>query len=146
MAALHPTPRSSRRPLIWIVAVLLLAVTGLLAPGLLEANTKDSDGSRMQARKITFPSTHQDSLDPPDDRADWRYFKLTEQTSLTIKATLADSEAGAKLRLMDAGGDELAGASARNGEAALSKQVDAGVYYISIEAASKTDYSLSLRE
>lgn len=145
MAALYPTPRSSSCPSVWIVAALILSLAGLLAPSVLEANTRDSDGSRMQARKIAFPSSHQDSLDPPDDRADWRYFKLTEEASVTMKATFAESPAGAKLRLMDASGDELAATSAQGGKAELSKRVDAGVYYLSVEASSKTDYSLSLR-
>ncbi len=145
MAALPQTPRSSSWPSAWIWAALSFALAGLLAPSVLEANSRDSDGSRMQARKIAFPSSHTDSLDPPDDRADWRYFKLTEQTDVKVTATFAGAAAGATLRLMDAGGDELAGASAQGGEAALSKQVDAGVYYISVEASSETDYSLSLR-
>ncbi|MFW5966821.1 MAG: hypothetical protein ACOCV2_04845 [Persicimonas sp.] len=126
-----------------ILALLAAFFVGApLAP--LEAKSRDSDESRMQAREVEFPSEHSDDLDPPDDEVDWRYFKLDEQSNVEIELSFESDDVGGELKLVGATGDELDSVDVTDGEATLSESLDPGVYYVSVEADAKTPYKLSI--
>lgn len=127
------------------ILLTLLAAVFVSAPfAPLEAKSRDSDESRMQAREVEFPSEHSDDLDPPDDEVDWRYFKLDEQSEASLELSFESDEVDGTLTLVGATGDELASRDVSDGKATLSESLDPGVYYLSVEADSKTSYSLSI--
>lgn len=129
--------------------LLIWAVCGGLVFGLAvdtgQAQSRDADASRMQARQIDFPSNHKDRLDPPVDRVDWRYFKLNKETRVSVRVDFGSADAGGVVTLTGATGGDLGRASASDGSAALAKQLDPGIYYLSVAASSATTYKLSVR-
>jgi hypothetical protein len=144
MRALDVATALRRRSTLLIWAVCCALVFALAIDGG-QAQSRDADASRMQARQVDFPSSHSDRLDPPADRLDWRYFKLSEETRVSIRVEFGSDDAGGEVALTGATGGNLGRASASDGTAALSKQLDPGIYYLSVGASSKTTYKLSLR-
>jgi hypothetical protein len=139
------TANSTRATVVWAAVIGCLAVL-LSGPVEVGAKSRDSDASRMQARKVVFPSTHSDSLDPPTDRVDWRYFKLSEASRVSMRATFGTADSGAEIGLTGATGQEIASARADQNSATISQKLDPGVYYVRIQAQTKTTYKLAVRE
>lgn len=129
------------------LAALMLTVGAavlLCAPQIL-AGGRDSDASRMQARKIDVGASESDSLNPPKDRVDWRYFKLGERRSVEVSVSGADESASMTVELTTATGTEIDSTSATRGNATLEKTLDPGIYYFSVSAKRSTTYSVQVR-
>ena len=120
-------------------SVLLMAAPQLLAGG------RDSDASRMQAKKVEVGSSESDSLSPPNDQVDWRYFKLDERSSVDISVSGASEKAGVELKLTTATGSVIDQATATRGAATVEATLDPGIYYFSVSAKGSTKYSVDIR-
>lgn len=128
-----------------ICANSVLALScGLLfiLPVALDARSRDADASRMQARKVAFPSSHSDSLAPPEDRVDWTYFKLSQSSRVSISVEFDTPNVGGRLILAGATGRERASAADEN--ARLNESLEPGVYYVSVSSSKPTSYKLSI--
>lgn len=134
---------SIQRSIAWSIATLLLV--GLSAPAAPSAKSRDADGSRMQARKIAYPSVHTDELSPPTDRVDWRYFKLGEAADVSVSVAFDVAEASGSVRLTSATGRELALADAASGAASVDQKLEPGVYYVSVQTSAASAYTLTVR-
>lgn len=131
-----------RRALAILVGAVMLTsatVTGA------SANARDSDGSRLQARPINVGGSARDRLDPPRDSVDWRYFKLSGATSVTITLVAKPASNTASLRVTNAVGKSVGGATTRDGKASMSRRFDPGVYYVSVSSSKPTTYTLSVK-
>ncbi|QDG49902.1 T9SS type A sorting domain-containing protein [Persicimonas caeni] len=128
-----------------LALVALIGTLGML-PADLDAKSRDSDASRMQARKIGFPSNQSDSLKPPADRVDWSYFKLTEKARVSLTVEFSKAEVGGRVVLTSATGRELAASSQSGSKASLSASLAPGIYYVSVSASKAASYTLSVRE
>jgi hypothetical protein len=130
-----------------VVCAAIVGCSALLfvAPADLGAKSRDSDSSRMQARKIDFPSKHSDSLQPPDDLVDWRYFQLGAPTEVSLRAKFDADDSDATIGLTGATGQEIASAQAKDNSATIVQDLDPGVYYIRVQAQAKTTYKLAVR-
>lgn len=106
---------------------------------------RDSDGTRMQARRVEVGSTFKDSLSPPEDRADWRMIRLEEGRTIAIELAVTTKGAQARLTLTGATGDRIETEVARVKPASISKVLEAGIYYIAVESSEALDYELSIR-
>lgn len=115
-----------------------------LLPADLDAKNRDSDASRMQARKIAFPSSLSDSLAPPADRVDWAYFKLSNAARVSIGVEFAKASIGGRLSLASATGRELASSTEADGKARVRKSLAPGIYYVSVESSKAASYKLSV--
>ncbi|MGM0556184.1 MAG: hypothetical protein ACQEVA_07380 [Myxococcota bacterium] len=128
-------------------------VAGIIAVGavltmsspLLLAGGRDSDASRMQARQIEVGSSENDSLSPPDDQIDWRYFKLDERKSVEVSISGAADKAGLEVSLTTATGSKIDSKSASRGSATVEATLDPGIYYFSVSAKGSTKYTASVR-
>ena len=142
----HPSKLADSLPGVPLASLLALCLVlaGVGDPASLGAKSRDSDGSRMQARKIEFPSTHKDALSPPDDAVDWRYFKLGAPRRADLSVTFGGAGAGGRLALTTATGRELAVADQASKKATVSEKLEPGVYYVSVQTKKATGYKLSL--
>lgn len=141
---LQQTIRRTRRAILTVgLLVCMVVIGGFASP--LQARSRDSDASRMQARKIDFPAEHTDKLSPPDDRIDWTYFKLAEARTVTVQVDFDNPAASGKLSLTAATGVEIASSALDAGKARLSRKLDPGVYYVSVQASAASAYTLSVR-
>lgn len=121
------------------IALCMMSVPQLLAGG------RDSDASRMQARKIDVGTSESDSLSPPDDQIDWRYFKLDERKSVTVTVSGAAENATMKLELTTATGSKLDEVGTSRGTATLKVTLDPGIYYFSVSAKRSTSYDVTVK-
>jgi hypothetical protein len=145
MRAFEPTACSMHRAL--PCAVLIGCLSLLLgAPVELDAKSRDSDASRMQARKIDAPSSHTDSLNPPDDRVDWRYFKLSEAARVSLSVKFDSDVRGGELGLAGATGPEMATVRVEQRSATIDQRLDPGVYYVRVQAETKAGYRIAVRQ
>jgi hypothetical protein len=120
-------------------AVLILSSPQLLAGG------RDSDASRMQAKKVELGSTENDSLSPPNDQVDWRYFKLDARKSVEVSISGASDNANVEIALTTATGSKIDAATASRGSATVKTTLDPGIYYFSVSAKRSTKYTASVR-
>ena len=128
----------------WAIAVVAgLAIALIALPAW--SQSRDSDGTRMQARHVDVGSTHSDSLSPPEDRADWRMIRLGESTDLELKLTVRNSDKQATLTLTGASGDRIEQQSAGKSSASITRTLDAGIYYIAVESSETLRYELSIK-
>lgn len=129
----------------WAVAATCMVGVCVGAGAWAQAEARDADGSRMQARSIRVGSSQRDSLMPPRDRIDWRSFKVSEASEVTVRVSHKPASARLKVVLTDSRGEELDGASARGGSAALSQKLSPGIYYVAVSARARTKYELSVK-
>lgn len=128
----------------WIVSVLAgFFVVLLVFPAW--SQERDADGTRMQARRVEVGSTFQDSLSPPQDRADWRMIRLVEGRTIVIRLEVKTKGAKAQLTLTGATGDRIERKGAGEQGASISKMLEAGIYYIAVESSEALSYELSIR-
>jgi hypothetical protein len=128
----------------WVVVAGICA-TLVVASSPLFAQSRDPDGTRMQARAVEVGNSFSDSLTPPHDRADWRMVRLGEAHALDLRLTVRTSGASAELALTDSRGDRVASATAGEDEARITRRVDAGIYYIAVESNDTLRYDLSIQ-
>jgi hypothetical protein len=129
---------------VWTLgAALLVASTLLLAASEADGRGRDSDGSRMQARKVSLGSKHSDSLSPPDDRVDWRYFKLDEARSVTVSLRASPEDVPVGLVVTSATGSKLGSETSSNGKAAVSRSLQPGLYYVGVSSKKAAKYRIS---
>jgi hypothetical protein len=121
------------------IALLMLASPQLLASG------RDSDGSRMQAKRVDVGASESDSLSPPNDQADWRYFKLDARKSVDISVSGVAEKANVELVLTTATGSNIEATTASRGSASLKATLDPGIYYFSVSAKGSTKYTVEVR-
>ncbi|MBA2663684.1 MAG: T9SS type A sorting domain-containing protein [Bradymonadaceae bacterium] len=109
------------------------------------AEARDPDGTRMQARKVALGATHATTLAPPTDAADWRYIQLKEGVELTIEVSSEPKTQVVKVTLTTATGDELTAASSQGGRLKITRNLDPGIYYISIQSGDAVSYRMTIR-
>lgn len=126
-----------------IAATLLCAL--IVPVGSSEALGRDSDGSRMQARPLVFGSSASDRLSPPRDAVDWRYIRLKEGSDVTLSLEAKPANVNVRVSLTDAMGKSITRGSTSGGKFTTRRQLDPGLYYISVAAGSAVSYSLSVR-
>ncbi len=124
-----------------MVTCSVLAVT---LPGGVQAHGRDANGSRMLARSIAFPSSHDDHLAPPGDAVDWRFFQLSRAANVAIDVSFSARDADGAVHLTGATGRDIASASARGAKVSVTRRLAPGVYYVSVAARTHTGYTLSL--
>ena len=128
----------------WSIAIatgLMVALIALPA----WSQSRDADGTRMQARHVEVGTTHSESLSPPEDRADWRMIRIGESTDLALSLTLRGSDVEATLTLTSATGDRLEQKTAGKDGASITRTLDAGIYYIAVESSDALRYTLSIK-
>lgn len=132
------------KPTGWVLAILAgIFVLFLASP--VWSQERDSDGTRMQARRVVVGSTFQDSLSPPQDRADWRMIRLEEGQVVAIRLEVKTKGAQARLTLTGATGDRIEAGDASAQAASISRKLEAGIYYISVESGQALRYELAIR-
>ena len=137
----HPLgkPMATRRKNNLVMRAATLGVALFVAGSVMggtthvEANARDADGSRMQARAIKLGTTQRDTLRPPSDRVDWRSVKLSKATRLSVTVSHKGDNA-VQLRLTDSRGQAKGSATSRKGRGAVSASLEPGIYYISVSA------------
>lgn len=131
----------ARPPLLALVTIAVCL--WLVGDG--QAQERDPDGTRMQARRVAVGTTHKDTLAPPSDAADWRYVRLASTADLTIEVSHEPASQRVQVTLTTATGDELTSASSQGGRLKLTRNLDPGIYYISIQASGAVSYRMSIR-
>lgn len=127
----------------WAIALsTVMAMLVVAFPA--SSQERDSDGTRMQARHVQLESSHQDALNPPDEKADWRLIRLEEETPLTLKLDVKSEGRSARLTLTGATGTELKQKTTEEGSVTIGKTLQAGIYYIAVEAEQPLRYELSI--
>ena len=119
-----------------------LALVAWLTPDRAEA--RDSDGSRLGAQAHKLGSTHEDTLAPPSDVADWRYIKVEKSQTITISVSVEPTERSVELVLTRATGDELDTKNSEKGEGTLERELEPGLYYLKVGASAAISYSLTI--
>ena len=119
-----------------------LALVLVAGPGWAEG--RDSDGSRMQARKVKVGASESDSLSPPSDKADWRYFKLDSTKSVTISVNASVDKATISVSMTSATGKSIVSSRATGSPVTVQKELDPGIYYFSVESNHATDYTVQI--
>lgn len=127
------------------VAGIVVASVLLMAAPQLWAGGRDSDASRMQAKKVAVGSSESDSLSPPNDQVDWRYFKLDERKTVKVSVSGASEKADVELALTTATGSTIEKATATRGSATVEATLDPGIYYFSVSAKGSTTYTADVR-
>lgn len=123
---------------LFVGALVILPALTVMAQG------RDADGTRMQARQVELGSTHNDSLSPPQDRADWRMIRINESHQLRLTAAVTGGEL--TLTLTNSSGDIIESSSARDGQSAeITRRLEPGIYYISAESREALRYRLEIR-
>lgn len=107
--------------------------------------SRDSDGTRMQARKIDFGVTHDGRISPPNDIVDWRYVQVQEPVRFSMLVTSKPESVALTMRFTSATGEELASARSTNGRLAFSQALQPGIYYFSLSADEPLGYQVSIR-
>jgi hypothetical protein len=126
-------------------ACALLAASALLiaAPSSADGMARDADGSRMQARVQALRTTQQDSLQPPIDRVDWRTFKLANDAAVSVIVRSSPAQIPVQVQLTDGRGNVLVSGGKAGGDT-LRRQLSAGLYYVSVSASARVDYSITI--
>lgn len=122
-------------------AICVVMVT-LLVAGQLWAKGRDSDASRMQAREIAVGASDNDSLAPPSDATDWRYFKLDSKRKVTVSVNPTSDKATVSVAMTTATGESLASSQSTGRPVTVSEELDPGIYYFSVESNRATDYTV----
>jgi len=125
-----------------VAAVLLL---GLLGGSSAFASGRDSDGSRMQARPHEPGERAQDQLSPPSDNVDWRYFRLSEASDVTIEVDANPGSAAVKVTITDAMGKSITSVVTSDGKVTTRRRLDPGLYYVAVSCTTSVAYTLSIR-
>ena len=139
----HRATRLWRAPVIVGAALALAGAAWLVVtPRTGFAEARDADGSRMQARSMMLGSSQSDSLAPPRDGVDWRSFKVSGAKAIKISLSHTPASASLSLSLTDARGTSVASASSSAGKVTLAKTLQPGIYYLSVSARARADYTL----
>ena len=128
-----------------ILTVVLAGAVGFgtwFAPS--EVQARDSDGSRLGASEQKLGTTRDDTLNPPDDRADWRYIQIKEAKTVRFSLDVKPTDKSADLTVTRATGDELETSSTEEGSAEIERKLDPGIYYVEVTSSSKVSYSLRI--
>lgn len=125
----------------------LLLLLGLSLPAIdVAAFGRDTDGSRMQARPISAGSSDDDRLSPPNDSIDWRYFRLSDASDITVTVTGAPKGVSLDIVLTDAMGKTITrGSTGKSGTFRTQRRFDPGLYYVSVSASSTVSYKITVR-
>lgn len=123
--------------------VASMVLVGLGWPS--SASARDADANRMQAQRLELDEPVADSLDPPEDAADWRYFKLVEARVVTVQVTGASADASLRVTLTSATGDSLKESEVPGSGAPIEASLDPGIYYVKVTAQAPTAYQVTLR-
>jgi hypothetical protein len=110
----------------------------------LGAHARDADGSRMQASEVALGKSVSDSLSPPRDSVDWRYFRLKSGSDVSIEVS-GSRDVRVKIQLTTATGKMVAETTTAEGKGRLSQKLDPGLYYVSVSAPAATEYKLTIR-
>ncbi len=123
------------------LAVLMIATTLPVS-----SQERDSDGTRMQARYVQLGTTHAGTLNPPDEKADWRMLRLVEETQLVVELDVTTEDRSAVLTLTGATGTELDSQRAAGQPGIITKTLQAGIYYVAVESTKDLRYEISIDE
>ena len=121
------------------------ALCGLLIASPALAESRDADGSRLQARSIALGSTQRDTLSPPRDNTDWLSFKVPAGANVTISLNHKPETASVQLSLTDARGQSVASSTSQRGAASLRQRLEPGIYYLSISSNTNVSYSVTVQ-
>lgn len=124
-------------------ALLASSVLLLAAPSRADGMARDADGSRMQARVQALRTTQQDNLQPPIDRVDWRTFKLVNDATVSVSVRSSPAQLPVQVQLTDGRGNVLVSGGKAGGDT-LRRQLSAGLYYVSVSASARVDYSITI--
>ena len=106
---------------------------------------RDADGERLGADLHEVDSTQSGELSPPDDVSDWSYFKIEDETRVTITLTNTSGNTSLALKLVDGTGDEMASRSVGNGDSVtVQETLNAGLYYVEVSSESDASYQLGI--
>lgn len=128
-----------------IIATALLGATLLMPVASLSAFGRDSDGSRMQARPLTFKASASDRLSPPNDAVDWRYVRLSDAHDVTLTVDSKPVGIAVEVTLTDAMGKTIARGRSSDGKYSTHRRLDPGLYYIAVSANRAVSYTLTVR-
>ncbi len=128
-----------------VLSVLAIGALCVVGGAEVEANARDADGSRMQARAMKLGQTQKDTLMPPRDRVDWRSFKLDKAQSVSVSVKGKPASATVRVELTDSRGSSVQSTSFSGGSATLNADLEPGVYYVSVSASARVSYSISAR-
>lgn len=132
-------PRLRRLAQALAAACVLVGLVGAVS-----AAGRDADGSRMQARALAIGQAATDSLAPPDDRIDWKYFQVAKRRGVRISVRSLDEGRSVSVSLYSAAGDEIARTSAGPSGASLSRDLAPGVYYLGLQASAGVRYRVQV--
>lgn len=123
-------------------AIAIMLALCVAAPVM--AHQRDPDGSRMQASEIDLGKTVSDSLSPPRDSVDWRYFRLKAGSNVSIDIS-GNRDVRIRVQLTTATGKSVAEMTTSEGKGRLTQKLAPGLYYVSVSAPASTDYRLTIR-
>ena len=132
--------RSSIGDLVASAAVVVFAFSVVAVPH--PAQARDPDGSRLKANEQQLGSSHDDTINPPEDRADWRYVQIKEAATVRFSLDTRPEETTATLRITRATGEELDSVKTSEGRATVERQLEPGLYYLEVTAHSQISYTL----
>lgn len=138
----HPTP--ARALPVAPLAALVIAASVCASPAA-QSYSRDSDGSRLQARFHRLGTSASDSLKPPADAADWRSVKLKRGQTLSVRVSHQPHNAPVAVSLHNSQGRQLAATTSRGGQASLSHRATPGFYYIAVSSRKAVSYTITIR-
>lgn len=114
----------------WI-AIVLSGISAWSRNGL--AQSRDLDGSKMQAKQVELGHRVQDSVQAPDDLTDWFYVSFSDHRRVVIEVGASQP---VDLRLVDSANKKVWGAPIGTTPVTVTMELGPGIYFVVVTPGS----------